>query len=285
MSLSAPSPSKANSLFGVNPAWLTVGMERFVTELAGSLSPITAQIQQAELEARFAKALNNQQFHLALQPIVAADTWRLVHSEGLLRYRADDDVLFTAADIIPLAERLNLVQSLDVYALNTACRLLRTATQSSMSINISRKSLENPVWRASLKEAITELPDLHQRLIIEITETALPASPRDLRSFVEFLQTQGVQVAIDDFGSGVTSWEELEQMDVNFIKFDKSVTQAVCSAQDSHVQQFLNQSVSRAKARGITTVAEGIETHEDAAALKQSGVDLLQGYLFGKPRP
>lgn len=255
-------------------------MHPFLDSISEDYDGAPEDTGSSDLRELFQNALDRQRFLIVTQPVVDAVTWRLLHSECLLRYRRPSGPMFAAADIVPMAEQANAVAPLDRFSLSAAAGLLNSLPDTRFSINVSRRSLADQSLRDNLSELAANNLTAVARLIIEITETALPDNQHDLEDFIGFVRRLGLRVAIDDFGVGVTSWKELSGLQVDIVKFDKSL----CS-ETGHMPELLKEAIARSKERDIFTVAEGVDSVKSAERLRAMGVDALQGYLFGRPLP
>ena len=120
-----------------------------------------------------------------------------------------------------------------------------------------------------------------ERLVIEITETAAMYDIEETAHFVTAVRDLGCQVAVDDFGAGYTTFRHLKSLTVDLVKIDGSFVKGICNSTEN--QLFIRNLLSLAKTFGLETVAECVENEDEAAYLAKEGVELLQGWFFGKP--
>lgn len=237
--------------------------------------------QQMGLANYFFKALKEKRLRMAYQPVIDSTTGKTVHFEALLRIVNSSGKISSAGALIPVAERMGLIDVIDTLVMELIVEELRHAPDVSLAFNVSNMTTENTVWLNAFENKIKQTPEIAPRVIVEITETA---AQRDLRSaafFVASLQDMGCQVALDDFGSGYTSFRQLKALSVDMVKIDGVFIKDL--AQSSDNQFFVKTLLDFAQGFGLKTVAEFVETGEIAKTLMGMGVDYLQGYYLGKP--
>ncbi|MGD9868952.1 MAG: EAL domain-containing protein, partial [Hyphomicrobiales bacterium] len=150
-----------------------------------------------------------------------------------------------------------------------------------LAVNISGLTTTDPVWLRTLKSLLQGRPDLAKRLVLEITETAALQDIEETARFLGEIRGLGCRVALDDFGAGFTSFRHLQALTFDIVKIDGAFIRQL---HDNPEQQlFVRNLVGLAEAFGLETVAECVETGEDAAFLANEGVQFLQGYYFGRP--
>lgn len=226
---------------------------------------------------RVFKDLSENNFFLVSQPVISAADGALIHQECLIRYKCPAGEVHSASALIPFAEKAGIVPALDLFAIKGTCVHLSNNPDLHMSVNISRLSLGNTPIQAFLEDEVTA--SIRKRLIIEITETAIPEEPDAVANFISFARKLDLKIALDDFGSGATLWDDLNKLDIDIIKLDK-----VFATLGASNQVLLEKTLEFAQAQGIQTIAEGIEDQSVADKMISLGVDALQGYYFGKPK-
>jgi diguanylate cyclase (GGDEF)-like protein len=234
-----------------------------------------------ETGASVAQALKEGRLFFEYQPIVDAASHEVRHHECLLRIRANDGAVITAGEFVPVIERLGMVRTVDRNALALSLDNLEHYSELSLAVNISGITVADRGWMRSLVSRLKENTELAQRLIVEITETTALHDIEESVRFVSAVRALGCQVAIDDFGSGYTSFHHLKSMTVDIVKIDGSFVRDIANNQQN--QLFVRNLLHLAETLKVSTIAECVECLEDAAWLKDAGVDLLQGYYFGRP--
>lgn len=227
------------------------------------------------------QALKDDRLVLAYQPVVDAADGQVRYHECLLRMVMPDGELVTAARFVPVVEQLGLMRTIDRRVLDLAIRELRAYPEVSLAINISGLTAADRSWLRALVTRVGKRPDLAERLIVEITETAALHDIEDSARFVAAVRELGCQVAIDDFGAGYTTFRHLRALTADVVKIDGSFVKNINDSSEN--QLFVRNLLSLARSFGLATVAECVENAEEAAYLAAEGIDLLQGYYFGKP--
>ena len=237
--------------------------------------------QQMGLASYLFKAFTDSRLRLAYQPVVASKTGEVVHYEALLRMVGPTGTISTAGALIPIAEKMGLIDLIDEMVMNKVVDELRHSTEAHLAFNVSNLTTDNQVWLDKLTALLKETPEIAPRLIVEITETAAQRDLRRTAYFVASLQSMGCQVALDDFGSGYTSFRQLKALSVDMVKIDGVFVKDLSSSSDNRF--FVKTLLDFAQGFGLTTVAEFVETGDIAKILMEMGCDQLQGYYFGKP--
>ena len=224
-------------------------------------------------------ALNEGRIELALQPIVDAHTRQTVFYEALARVRHPDGTSALPDTLVTDAEKDGLVALLDERVLDLAFSMLTRDRKLCLSINASVASLHDSRWRDHLRAACKLRPDAARRLTIEITETYAIADIEATRTVLTALKLLGVKIALDDFGSGHSSFRALRQLPIDYLKIDGVFAQNLTESPDDRF--FMRTLIDLAKNLQIPTVVEWVQDAETAKLLADWGVDYLQGHLFG----
>jgi len=228
------------------------------------------------------EALRKKRVRLAFQPVVqSTKPDRRAFFEGLIRVLDPNGRVIPAKDFIDSVEDKEMGRKLDALALEKGLEALQSEPGLRLSINMSARSLGYPGWKKVLERGLEDDPHLGERLILEITERTAITMPELVRVFMAEMQGHGISFALDDFGAGYTSFKYLKDFYFDIIKIDGEFIRGIHSDPDN---QILTQAmVSVARHFDMFTVAESVETAEDAAFLTQIGVDCMQGYYFGVP--
>lgn len=225
------------------------------------------------------RCLREDRFRLAFQPVVNAETGEAEFHEALLRMTDSAGEVVAAGHLIPIAEKLGLVRLIDRAVVQMAVAALLKFPQARLSFNISGTTATDPRWYPSIIEIIASNRTVADRLIIEITETVALGDLKDTLRFVEQLRSLGCKIAIDDFGAGYTSFRNLRALPVDILKLDGTFCSNLSNNADN--RYFVRSLIDLARTFGIKTVAEWVETEEDASLLRDWNVDMMQGNHFG----
>jgi diguanylate cyclase (GGDEF)-like protein len=233
------------------------------------------------------RALKDGSFEMHFQPIVHLGSGRTNHYEALIRmYDAGRKLVAPALFIAP-AEQFGLIGGVDRWAVHNCIQTMaRESLQDKtahVSINISGKSIDDPVFLDDLRKLLTHNGTDPSRIVFEITETAVFRNLAQVQRFIEEIKRLGCQFALDDFGVGFSSFHYIKQLDVDFIKIDGSFIKHLAENPDD--QAFVRAMVEISRVLDIKVVAEWVENEAILGMLKNLGVDYGQGYYFGKPEP
>ncbi len=241
-------------------------------------------VENKNLENGFEKALADKKFEVWYQPKFNSHTGKIVGSEALIRWRADDGSLISPGRFIPLFEKNGNIIRLDEYVFREVCRQQKEWQKEGIqilpvSVNISRFSLyySNVVEKY---ERIINYYDLdHKYVQIEITESAIIENTVIVELIQKF-HDAGFDILLDDFGSGYSSLASLNQMPFDTIKLDKSLVDYVGNENGEKLLKFIVQLV---QSLGMKITAEGVEYKEQLDFLENLNCDDIQGFYFSKP--
>jgi diguanylate cyclase (GGDEF)-like protein/PAS domain S-box-containing protein len=233
------------------------------------------------------RALDNDGLRLLYQPIVDLATSRVVRVEALVRIEDPDRGLLSPADFLGVAEETGLIVPIGAWVVQEATRTLarwqRAGVRHDIAINLSSRQLNDPdIETIVLDAAHAAGADLHG-LCIEVTETVFMDATPNLLSRIDRLKQAGVLFAVDDFGTGWSNLVYLKDLPVDEIKIDRVFTQGVGTRpRDTAIVTAI---VQLARALGMRTTIEGVETLQQAASVQDLKCDYAQGYLYGRPMP
>jgi diguanylate cyclase (GGDEF)-like protein/PAS domain S-box-containing protein len=239
------------------------------------------------LENDLRQALDQHQIFVVYQPLIDLATGGLGGMEALMRWRHPQRGLVPPVEFIPVAENCGLIGALGQFVLQTACRafasmqaVLGSAAPPSVAVNLSRAQLHLPGLVAEVQDVLRATGVSCGQLVLEVTESLAAQDERVINTLHE-LRALGVALSLDDFGTGYSSLSCLHELPVDFVKIDRSF---VSLAQSSDYRRVLIEATIRmAQTLGLGTVAEGIETAEQAQLMATLGCDKGQGYLYSKP--
>lgn len=234
-------------------------------------------------------ALERQQLFFVFQPIIDLKSGKIAKAEVLLRWRHPQHGLVSPQEFIPLAEDTGLIIDFSDWLFREVAPLVREWRKHynpdfQLSINTS------PVQYKSGFDNITKWVDwlaeyglTEQALAFEITENLLMESDQSVYQIISDIQRAGVNISIDDFGIGYSSFGYLKKYPTDYIKIDKSFVQRISeSGRDLALCEAI---VVMAKKMSMKVIAEGVETQAQGQILKDIGCDFAQGYYFAKPLP
>ena len=248
----------------------------------------TAQLQgEMRWIPRIRKALEENRFQLYCQKIMPLkdNVADIVHYEILVRMLDEQGDMVLPMAFIPAAERYNLMPAIDRWVIHEALEKLQTEARfiGFCAINLSGQSFCDEQFLHFVTDQIKQTGIDPKRLCFEITETAAIANLTEATRFIDTLHEMGCLFALDDFGSGLSSFAYLRTLPVDFLKIDGSfVKNILTDTTDLTVVQFVNQF---GHAMGMKTIAEFVESAEILAILREMGIDYAQGYGIEKPQP
>ncbi|WP_067501072.1 bifunctional diguanylate cyclase/phosphodiesterase [Actinoplanes sp. TFC3] len=250
---------------------------------------LRAKLQQrSDLTVRLAQAIADGRIFVVYQPIVRLDDGGLVAVEALARWQSEAGAVIPPGDFIAVAEDSGLIVELGRSVLHTACaqaaawRVRHPAHDLLLTVNVTGRQLRDPGFIAEVTAVLHDTGLPADRLGIEITETAVVDNDIALQT-LHGLRRLGIRLALDDFGTAASSLSLLLTCPITAIKLDRSFVESVVSVDR---QEAVARAVSQiAETMHLTAVAEGIETVDQAAALRGMGYRIGQGFLFSRPVP
>ncbi|HZT50552.1 MAG TPA: phosphodiesterase, partial [Stellaceae bacterium] len=233
------------------------------------------------LGERVQRALRDGRLAFAYQPVIDPVTGIVDYYECLLRMIEEDGRIIAAGEFVTAIEQLGFIRLIDRYVLEKAVEEVASHPGICLGFNISGLTATDRAWLRGLTGVLQGRREVASRLVVEITETAALHDIEESAGFVTTLRDLGCRIALDDFGAGFTSLRHLQALAVDTVKIDGSFVRNL--AQNPGNQVFLRHLVGLAKGLNLLTVAECVETAEEAALLGREGVNFLQGYYFGVP--
>lgn len=227
------------------------------------------------------RALRDDRLLFAYQPIADSRTLTPRHYECLLRLKRLDGDVVVARDFMPVVETLGMTRRVDRAVLELAVKQLSQQPDVHLAINVSGATPSGDSWLNAARDLLRDRPEIAARMTVEITETAKIDNLDACARFVSTLRDLGCRVALDDFGVGYTSFNHLKVLAVSVMKIDASFVRGVDTNKENRA--FVRAMLDLARSLGLETVAEGVETMDEVRALREEGVDLLQGYVLGMP--
>ena len=241
--------------------------------------------QRFMLETRLRDALAGELLHLQYQPIIHLASSRVVGFEALARWQDEELGPISPQDFIPVAEESGLVVRLGQWAVNEAMRQLKQwdarlgcCVPVKMNVNLSPIQMARDDVIAMVSGALARNGIDGRRLTIELTESAIVANPESSRQLLEALKRSDVMIAMDDFGTGYSNMASLQSLPIDLLKIDRSFVTDMLTDPDKLA--IIRAILSLAATLGMKTTAEGIESADVAAQLRDLGCDYAQGYHF-----
>ena len=231
------------------------------------------------------KALLDDSFFLVFQPIVNLYSGEVSHYEVLIRMRGDDNEVISPVEFVPVAERMGLIHSIDLWVLENAIEFLAKLPADkaniSLSINLSSVAFQDTSLLPTIKEKLELTWVDARRITFEITETAAVDNFEKTRDMITQIRALGCKFALDDFGAGFCSFNYLKTFPVDYVKID---AQFIRNLTNNPMDQILVKSMTDLAANlGKKTIAEYVDTPEAIEKLREIGVNFGQGYILGKP--
>lgn len=231
------------------------------------------------------KMVATRDFDIAFMPICDLRLERVHHFEALTRWR-DAKPGTSPYHLFCLAEEVDIVHELDMAVVETVIQTINGLVRErglmpSVAINLSGLSLSNPQFVDGLTRLLKKSGMPPRKLMFELTESVKVERLSEVNAVIQNLRRLGFRFALDDFGSGAASFDYLNGLDVDIVKFDGPVVKRACSSQKG--SDLLSSMAKMCASMGIRTTAEMVEDKRMAGRVYQCGVDFGQGYYFGKP--
>lgn len=229
------------------------------------------------------KAINENRFHIFKQPIVYSHNNKIKCYECLIRIIDENGTVIMPIEFVAAAEKCSIISKLDFIALELAIEEIKQDPTLHLAVNVSGATIEDTKARVKYENLLKKNKEFLSNIIVEITETIALEDLSNAARFVHNVKSLGCSVALDDFGAGSTSFRALKVLPIDEVKIDGVFVQYMSTLE--HYREFIQNVVTIAKTHGIKIVAERVESEEEAETLKMLGIDFLQGYLFGTPKP
>ena len=236
------------------------------------------------LKSKIREIIQKNSIKMYYQPIVFLKDEKIFAFESLFRLITVKNSIIMPKDIIPTAEKTGLIIDLGEKIIDSVINFSRTVPEKiKLSINISPVQLNQPDFDKNLLNKLAKAEINPEKLIIEITESAVMENVGESIKKLRNLKDNGIKVSIDDFGTGYSSLNYLKKLPADFLKIDISFVSGI--GKDKSDEMIVKTIISMAKNLGMKAIAEGIENEDQLRFLKQEGCDLGQGFYFGKPYP
>jgi diguanylate cyclase (GGDEF)-like protein/PAS domain S-box-containing protein len=244
-------------------------------------------VHTLQVETDLRRALERQEFVLHYQPIIALDTGRITGFEALLRWQHPDRGLVMPDTFVPLAEETGLIVAIGWWVLEEACRQMQEWLQRpdarpdlTMAVNLSPRQFIQPDLLKHVDAVLERTGLAPSALKLEITESAVMQREDVVAASLAALQQRGIHLCIDDFGTGYSSLGYLHSFPVDILKIDRSFVSQIGQTESN--PRLVETIVALSRNLGMRTVAEGVETAEQLAFLRQVGPQFAQGFYFSR---
>lgn len=245
-------------------------------------------LRDHQLEVEIRKGLDENQFRVYYQPKVDLITGQVLGAEALMRWNHPEWGPVPLSEVIPVAERSNLIHRIFEFGLRTALWDARRwrdrgSALPCISVNVSPANLRRDDFARLLSEILAENPVAPTKLELEVTESMLLEDEELFIKRLRQVNATGASIAIDDFGTRYTGFNMLRQLPLSSMKIDQCFIQGIDRSQE--MQSLCHTIVAMARQLKLQTVAEGIETPGELRVMREIGCEAGQGYLFQRPLP
>lgn len=242
---------------------------------------------QQKLEGEVREGIERGEFVAVFQPKVRLETGELVGAEALARWRRPDGAIVSPGLFVPIAEELGLIGKLGRSVMRDACFAAagwnNSGVKTSIAVNVSPQQFDEPDFIQSVYRTLDESGLQPELLELEITESAAVADPDRVARTMWPLRNRGVRLAIDDFGTGHSNFASITRLPFDVFKIDQQFVRALST--DPHAPAIIEMILAMAEALGQETVAEGVETKDQADFLLRRACTIGQGYYYSPPLP
>ena len=242
----------------------------------------------ADLESELRRALRRDELELHYQPRLDLGTGQIVGLEALVRWRHAERGLLAPSEFVPLAEQSGLIVPLGYWVISRALRDMQALRERGleplhMAVNLSFRQFQDSQLLSTLSRLISERGVEAQWLEFELTETAVMRRSDLVKQTMDALGRLGVRFSLDDFGTGFSSFVHLNSLPIALLKIDKSFVGGMEGREEN--RKLVHAMINLAHNLKLDVVAEGVETPEQLALLRDFGCDQVQGYFISKPLP
>jgi diguanylate cyclase (GGDEF)-like protein len=249
----------------------------------------TAVVERVTLEAELRRAVDDDEFIVQYQPTVDLAGGAITGCEALVRWQHPEHGLIPPGRFIPLAEETGLIVPIGRHVLREACRQWQRwrarasgAGRLTVSVNLSTQQLQDPGIVDDVSAVLAETGITPAHLVLEVTESAMMDNADGALTVLRALKALGVRLALDDFGTGYSSLSYLHRFPFDILKIDRAFVEPLDVA--SRHRSLAGTIIKMGRGLRLELVAEGIETPEQAEALRLLGCETGQGYLFARPQ-
>ena len=239
--------------------------------------------ERRRIEADLRTALIENQFAVAYQPIVDAELGEVVAFEALVRWEHPTRGEVLPSTFISVAEDAGLIRQIGEWVMRTACaEAARWPEHVKLAVNLSAVQVEAEGLVSSVVNALAHSGLSPERLEFEVTESVFLREGKTTGKTLDALRSLGVSLALDDFGTGYSSLGYLQRAEFSKIKIDRSFVRSAAEGNEESLA-IIKAIVSMARGLGMVTTAEGVETEDERALVRELGCSQIQGFLIGRP--
>ena len=240
------------------------------------------------VESHMYQALEKGEFRLYLQPKINLNDGSLAGAEALVRWVTEEGRTIFPNDFIPLFEKNGFCARLDMYMAERVCRHIRSWMERGIepvpvSVNQSRLLFFEADYPQRLQELVEESGIPAELITLEILEGLAAGNMEEMNERISQLQKEGFRVSMDDFGAGYSSLNVMGSLRIDELKLDRAFLMEISEGNDLRQKAVMEMVIALTKKLGIATVAEGVETMEDEALIREMGCDTGQGYYYSRP--
>ncbi len=266
-------------------AWKNIKKDNYTYYDIFNDKVLSEMLENKKILDKLIKAIDNDKLDVYYQPKYDTISKKIIGAEALLRFKDSDGTMISPAVFVPIAEESGFVTMIDDYVLKKVCidinYLKEKGFEIPISINLSRKKLENGNFVKKYLEIMKNLNICVNDIEIEITEGTILSDNKAIKRSVKSLKKHGFNILVDDFGTGYSSISILKDLDIDEIKIDRSFI--IDNSEKG--REIIKYVFNLALALNVKTTAEGVETEEQYNLVKSFKCNTIQGYYFSKPIP
>lgn len=243
-------------------------------------------IERLQLEVNLRHAVERNELTVSYQPVADLVSNQIISAEALLRWQHPTYGFVSPTKFIPIAEEAGLIQMVGDWVFRAVCKQLREWMNENIAtvpiaVNISAKQLQAKNFCANIEKIMRDHGISPSLIVFELTESTVMSDDNELTDILQQLQQLGIRIAIDDFGTGYSSFSRLHKCPVDILKIDQSFTRRIDDDVNNSTS-IIKAMINMAKALKIRVVAEGVETDQQHAFLRDNECDAVQGYWVSR---